>query len=148
MVDKIIKLVMRKIILFLLRISLGWFMFYAGITKILNPSWSAEGYLRNAKLFTDFYGWLASPNIIGITNFLNAWGLTLLGVSLILGIFVKYSAALGAMLMLLYYLPLGIIHPDTNSFIVDSHVIYALLLTYLSVSRSGKIWGIDARLTS
>ena len=80
----------QKITLFLLRLSLGWYMFYAGITKVLDPSWSAEGYLKGAKFLPGFYTWLTSPGILPIVNFVNEWGLTLLGVSLILGIFVAY----------------------------------------------------------
>lgn len=45
----------QKISLFLLRISIGWLMFYAGITKVLNPEWSAAGYLKGAKTFVVFY---------------------------------------------------------------------------------------------
>ena len=76
----------QKISLFLLRVSLGWMFFYAGITKVINPAWSAEGYLNGAKTFAGFYHWLASPGILPVTNFVNEWGLTLLGVSLVLGI--------------------------------------------------------------
>ena len=92
----------QKFTLVLLRLSMGWLMFYAGITKVLNPEWSAAGYLKGAKTFTGFYNALLSPNILPIINFVNAWGLTLLGVSLILGIFVRSSSVLGAVLMLLY----------------------------------------------
>lgn len=135
----------HKLTLFLIRISLGWYMFYAGITKVLDPAWSSEGYLKGAKLLTGFYMWLASPGILPIINFVNEWGLTLLGVSLIFGIFVKYSAPLGALLMLLYYIPLGIIHPDAHSLIVDDHIIFGLVLIYLALTRAGKVWGLDER---
>jgi thiosulfate dehydrogenase (quinone) large subunit len=135
----------HNITLFLLRISLGWYMFYAGITKVFDPNWSAAGYLKGAKLIPEFYTWLTSPGVLPIVNFMNEWGLTLLGVSLILGIFVKYSAPLGALLMLLYYIPLGVIHPDAHSFIVDDHVIYGLLLVYLGIVGAGKVWGLDGR---
>jgi thiosulfate dehydrogenase (quinone) large subunit len=135
----------HNITLFLLRVSLGWYMFYAGITKVLDPEWSAAGYLKGAKLLPELYLWFTSPGILPIVNFLNEWGLTLLGLSLILGIFVRFSAPLGAMLMLLYYIPLGIIHPDAHSFIVDDHVIYGLLLIYLASINAGKVWGLDGR---
>jgi len=138
----------HKITLFLLRISLGWYMFYAGITKVLDPNWSAEGYLKGAKLLSGFYLWLTSPGILPVVNFVNEWGLTLLGVSLILGLFVRYSAPLGALLMLLYYIPLGIIHPDTHSMIVDDHIIFGLLLIYFALKGAGRDWGLDGRFLS
>src|SRR3989344_6605975 len=128
----------QKTTLFLLRIALGWYMFYAGITKVIDPVWSSEGYLKGAKLLQGFYFSLTSPTLLPIVNFINEWGLTLLGLSLIFGIFIKYSAPLGALLMLLYYLPLGVIHPDAHSFIVDDHVIFGLILIYFTMAGSGK----------
>lgn len=139
----------NKFSLFLLRFSMGWLMFYAGITKILNPEWSAAGYLGNAKTFTGFFNWFVQPDVLPLTNFLNEWGLTLLGVSLILGIFVRLSSVLGALLMLLYYFPVlqfPIIPP--HSYIVDDHIIYALVLIYFSVVRAGRIFGFDSKFPS
>ncbi|MEK7194605.1 MAG: DoxX family protein [Patescibacteria group bacterium] len=133
----------QKIILFLLRISVGWYMFYAGITKVMDPAWSAVGYLKGAKLLPGLYTWFTSPGVLPIINFVNEWGLTLLGVSLILGIFVKYSAPLGALMMLLYYIPLGIIHPDAHSMVVDDHVIFIFVLLYFAFVEAGKTWGLD-----
>jgi len=133
----------QKGAIFLLRFTLGWLFFYAGITKVLNPDFSAAGYLANAKTFTGFYTWLTSPGILPITNFLNEWGLTLLGISLILGIGVRLSAKLGALLMLLYYFPiLEFPYPNTHSFIVDEHLIYAAALFLLSTLPASKAWGI------
>ena len=133
----------QKIALFLLRIAMGWMMFYAGITKVLDPKWSAAGYLKGAKMFSGFYNWLLQPNILPTTNFINEWGLTLLGVSLILGIGVRLSSMLGALLMLLYYFPLGFPYPNPHSYIVDEHVIYACILLYFAAIRAGRTWGLE-----
>ncbi len=134
----------QKISLFILRISLGWLFFYAGITKILNPEWSAEGYLKGAKTFAGFYQWLASSSILPVTNFMNEWGLTLLGVSLILGIGVRLSSILGVILMLLYYLPiLDFPYPNPHSFLVDEHIIYILVLLLFAGLRAGCVWGLE-----
>ncbi|MFY9463143.1 MAG: DoxX family protein [Candidatus Sungiibacteriota bacterium] len=134
----------QKISLFLLRISMGWLFFWAGITKILNPAWSAVGYLHNAKTFADFYTWLASPAMLPLINFVNAWGLTLLGVSLILGIGVRLSAFFGAALMILYYIPiLDFPYPNPRAFIIDEHIIYALALILLAALRAGRIGGLE-----
>jgi len=133
----------QEISLFLLRISLGWLMFYAGITKVLHPAWSAEGYLKGAKAFVSFYQFLASPSVLPFINFVNEWGLTLLGVSLILGIGVRLSSVLGAILMLLYYLPLGFPYPDTHSFIIDDHVIYMFALLLIGSLSAGRVFGLE-----
>lgn len=135
--------VSQRALIALTRLALGVLFFYAGITKVLNPAWSAAGYLTGAKNFTGLYAWLASPSILPIVNFLNEWGLTLLGVSLILGIAVRLSATLGAILMILYYLPLGFPYPNAHAFLVDEHIVYALALLLLGNLRAGRVWGLE-----
>jgi thiosulfate dehydrogenase [quinone] large subunit len=133
----------RNILFFLTRTGLGWLFFWAGITKVLNPAWSAAGYLDNAKTFAGFYHWVASPAILPVVNFVNAWGLTLLGISVILGVGMRISAPLGALLMMLYYFPiLGFPYPNHHAFIVDEHIIYALLLLLLSALRESRVGGV------
>ena len=134
----------QKFSLFFLRLSLGWMFFYAGIIKIINPEWSAAGYLKGAKSLIWFYQWLLTPNILPIINFVNEWGLTLLGISLILGIAVRLSAIFGALLMLLYYLViLDFPYPNPNSFLVDQHIIYISVLLLLANLRAGRVWGLE-----
>ncbi len=133
--------------LFLLRISLGWLFFYAGITKILDNNWSAFGYLNSAKTFVVFYKWLASPQVLPVVNFLNKWGLTLIGLSLILGIFTKLSSLFGTILMFLYYLPIiQFPYPNKQSFIVDEHIIYLLSLITILTLKAGRFYGLDSVL--
>ena len=133
-----------KLILFITRVAVGWIMLYAGLTKLVNPNWSAAGYLGNAKTFAGFYNWFLQPGVLLFTNFMNEWGLTLLGISLIAGAFIKYSGYLGALLMLLYYFPvLDFPKIGANSYLVDEHSIYALVLVLLSVYRAGGYWGVD-----
>lgn len=128
-----------------LRITTGWLMFYAGIVKVLDTSWSAAGYLANAKTFTGFYEWLAQPGLLPIVNFINEWALTLLGVSLILGIGVRLSSILGAILMLLYYFPAADFPFVAHGFIVDDHIIYAAVLAFFAAVRAGRYYGLDKR---
>lgn len=135
----------QKVSIFLLRLTLGWLFFWAGITKVLNPDFSAAGYLQGAKTFAGLYGWLASPAMLPFTNFINEWGLTLIGVSLILGIGIRYSAVLGAVMMVLYYFPvLDGLRPNSHAFIVDEHLIYAAGLLVLASLKSGEVWGLGS----
>ncbi len=135
----------QKVSLFILRISMGWLFLYAGVTKLLNPAWSSAGYIGNAKTFVSFYQWLLSPSLLPIINLVNEWGLTLLGISLILGIAVRISSVLGAALMMMYYFViLEFPYPNLHSYIVDEHIIYALVLIFLATIRAGKIWGIGS----
>lgn len=134
----------QKFIIALLRISMGWLLFYAGITKIFDPQWTAAGYIKAAKTFTPFYHWLAKPEILPVVNFLNEWGLTLIGIALILGIAVRLSSILGAVLMILYYFPvLEFPYIRPHSFLVDEHIIYASVLLLFASVRAGRIFGLE-----
>ncbi len=135
---------LQKVSLFLLRVAMGWMMLYAGITKIIDPKWSAAGYLKGAKVFSGFFDWFLQPGVLPITNFINEWGLTLLGISLILGIGVRLSSILGAVLMMLYYFPiLDFPYPNPHSYLVDEHIIYALVLLAFAGLRAGRVWGLE-----
>lgn len=134
----------QAVVLFLARVSMGWLFLYAGLDKIFDPSWTSKGYLLGAKTLPEFYAFFASPTILPFVDFLNEWGLTLLGISLILGIFVRLTSHLGVFLMLLYYFPvLNFPYVGEHSFLVDEHIIYILVLETLAVFQAGRIWGID-----
>ncbi|MCK9361607.1 DoxX family protein [Patescibacteria group bacterium] len=134
----------QRISLFALRLSLGWLFFYAGITKIFNPAWSAAGYLKGAKTFAMLFGWMLDPSVLPFINFMNAWGLALLGVSLLAGGLVRYSAYAGVLLMTLYYLAaMDFPYPNAHAFLVDEHVIYSVALLTLVAFDAGRIWGFD-----
>lgn len=127
-----------------MRVSIGWMFFYAGITKVIDPTWSAAGYLKGAKTFTGFYQWLTTPDLLPLTNFINEWALTLLGVALLLGVFVRLGGVLGSVLMFLYYLPiLQFPYPNAHAFIVDEHIIYIAALLVLASFRAGRAWGLE-----
>lgn len=133
----------KDVFLLLLRLALGWLFLYAGLTKVLDPSWSAAGYLGSATTFSGVYAWLASDGILPVVNFVNQWGLTLLGASLILGGLVRVSAPLGALLMLLYYFPVLDFPMVGYGFLVDEHLVYALALLLLGALEAGQNWGLD-----
>lgn len=136
----------QKMSVFLMRVAMGWLFFYAGIMKVFaNPPFSAAGFLKGAKTFPVFYQSLTSPELLPVTNFLNEWGLTLIGASLIIGALVKWSSICGAILMILYYFPV-LTFPTigANAYIVDEHIIYALIFLFFFTINAGKIWGADA----
>src|SRR3989344_5117896 len=137
-----------RVFVFLSRVGMGVLFFYAGITKVVDPAWSSEGYLKGAQTFNAFYTWLASPGLLSITDFVNEWGLTLLGLALILGIGIRYVAPLGALLMLLYYFPvLDFPYAGEHAYIVDEHIIYALMLLLLWKLDAGRAWGLESRFS-
>jgi len=130
--------------LFLLRITLGSLFFYAGVSKLVDPTWSAAGYLKGAQTLQGFYVWLASAPIIGTVDVLNKWGLTLIGVALVVGLFTKLASYAGILMMALYYIPiLAFPYVGAHSLIVDEHIVYIVAFVVLITTHAGKIWGID-----
>ncbi len=137
----------QNISLFILRVSLGGLFFYAGITKVLDSSWSAAGYIGSAQTFPHFFAWFLQPNILPLINLVNEWGLTLIGVSLILGIFVRFSAVFGIALMVLYYLVvLNFPYVGEHGYLVDEHVIYIGAFLVLMTFHAGRVWGLGNKI--
>lgn len=116
-----------------LRLLLGWFMFFAGIEKVLNPEWTAQGFLLGAKTFPGFYAWFASAANAWWVDPLNAWSITLVGVALLLGVGIRAASWGGVALMFLYYFPQYAFPSVPHGFIVEEHVIYAAAFILISL---------------
>ncbi len=133
----------ERVTLLLLRLALGWLFLYSGVTKVLDPTWSSVGYLKGAQTLPGVYAAMTSPSVLPVIDAVNAWGQALLGISLILGLFVRLSSVLGAVLMLLYYLPVLKFPYVAHGFLVDDHIIYGLALLYLAAVRAGRTFGLE-----
>lgn len=138
--------------IFLMRVTMGWVLFQGGIAKVLDSSWTAEGYLLHAipegNPFVAFWTAIAGSPVI---DALNAWGLTLTGLGLILGALVRWNAFWGALMMLFYWatsLHGGLLEffPLEHGWLVDDHLIYFFLLFGLGAIGAGRILGVDAYL--
>ncbi|MFC2123649.1 DoxX family membrane protein [Bacteroidota bacterium] len=92
--------------LVLLRVAIGWHFFYEGLVKVLNPNWSSAAFLMDSKgLFERlFYAMAANPDILNVVNFLNQWGLLIIGICLMVGLFEKVASIAGIALLIMYYL--------------------------------------------
>ncbi len=136
-------------IIFVLRLALGVLFLYAGYSKLTSPNWvgGLSGYLKAAKTFPGLYAWLASPQNIGWVKFLNEWGLTLIGLSLLVGFLVRYASIAGIFVMVMYYLPiLSFPIVGDHSFLVDEHIIYIIAFALFIATDAGKYFGLDGRL--
>jgi thiosulfate dehydrogenase [quinone] large subunit len=89
-----------------LRMTIGWHFLYEGIAKLLNPYWTAAGYLQAAQgPFADAFVALArDPGTLAVTDGLNKWGLVLIGLALVVGAIERVAALAGAVLLFLYYI--------------------------------------------
>lgn len=135
-----------------LRIAIGWHFLYEGFVKLLSASWTSSGYLMDSKGFMApfFRGMASNPDILKIVDFLNEWGLVLIGLGLILGMFTRIAAIAGMVLLAFYYLS----HPpfigysyalpsEGSYFVVDKIMIELIALGVLYSFPSQWIIGID-----
>jgi thiosulfate dehydrogenase [quinone] large subunit len=83
---------------------IGWHFLYEGVIKAYNPSWTSRGYLLSATIMKPFFNWLAGDSIIPYIDNLNIIGLIAVGISLIIGIKVRWGCIAGILLLVLYYL--------------------------------------------
>lgn len=88
-----------------LRLVIGWHFLYEGLVKLLQPEWTAAQYLQvSSWIFAPFFHWIAdTPAVLAVIDFLNIWGLILIGLGLMLGTFTRIAAVGGMVLMALYY---------------------------------------------
>lgn len=138
--------------LFGLRIIMGWVLFQGGIVKLLDSTWTAAGFLTYAipegnPFATQFAAMAGNP----VIDFLVPWGLTLTGIGLLFGAFVRWNAFWAAFMMIMFWaasLTGGITQglPLEHGWVFDDHLVYALLLFALGAFGAGRIIGFDRRL--
>jgi uncharacterized membrane protein YphA (DoxX/SURF4 family) len=141
----------QQLLITILRIAIGWHFLYEGISKIVQGNWSSSGYLMNTSgFFSGFYHFLAgSPVLLRITDFLNMYGLVVIGLALFLGFFCRLASLAGAVLLILYYFaypPFGnpMLNPaDGHLFIVDKIFLEATALLFIFIYRENG-FGLDA----
>ncbi len=136
----------QPVFILIFRLAMAWTFLYAASTQVLNPGWSVADFLSTTKTFGDVYGVFAGARVAGIVTFLVAWGHLLIGLSLLVGLMVRVSAVIGGVLMVLYwaaYMDFPYVGGPDN-FIVDFHLVYAVILFYLAAARAGRVFGLDS----
>ncbi len=141
----------QRLLITILRIAIGWHFLYEGISKIVQGNWSSSGYLMNTSgVFSRFYHFLAGSHALQMTtDFLNMYGLAVIGLALFLGLFSRLASLAGFILLVLYYFaypPFGnpMLNPaDGHLFIVDKIFLEATALLFLFIYRENG-FGLDA----
>lgn len=135
-----------------MRIAIGWHFLYEGLVKLFNSSWTSSGYLMDSKGFMapTYTALAADPDVLNIVDHLNEWGLILIGLGLILGLFTRLAIISGMVLLVFYYLShppfigLRYLLPSEGSyFVVDKILIEFIALGVLLVFPTGRLIGID-----
>jgi thiosulfate dehydrogenase [quinone] large subunit len=138
--------------LVILRVAIGWHFLYEGIVKVINPYWSSAGFLMEAKgifkgLATSI---VVSPGALGFVDFVNKWGLILIGLGLIAGCLTRIASISGMVLLFLYYL----FHPpfigytyttpvEGSYLLVTKNLIELFALFVCTMFPTGQIIGLD-----
>lgn len=121
-----------------LRILLGFQFLLIGVSKII-LGWTTEGYLLTANgPFAEWFQSMASNSLI---SHLNIWGLTLIGLALIIGLMVRPASFFGSLLMLLYYF--AHFEDNTANGIIDYHLIYVMVFLLFMAGGAGSFFGLD-----
>jgi thiosulfate dehydrogenase (quinone) large subunit len=147
----------------LLRVVVGVIFLWAGLDKLFGSGdkpWSAAYFL--SKLTNGTLGWpfvtapaqgtvfnpthdlwvnLASnASLMSIVDGLVVFGECAIGVALIFGILTRFAAAMGTLMMLLFFFAAW----DFAYGIVNQHLTYALVCATLVALGAGKYYGLDA----
>ena len=139
-----------------LRVLIGWHILYEGVSKLINPYWSSAAYLLDSKwIFSGLAKTIVSnPTLLTISDYVNMWGLTLVGLCLILGAFSRQATFGGMVFILLYYLfappLLGLEYskPGEGSYIiVNKNLIEACALFVLYYFPTSHLIGLDRILS-
>jgi uncharacterized membrane protein YphA (DoxX/SURF4 family) len=141
-----------KWLLTILRIVIGWHFLYEGISKIAAEAWSSAPYLASSRwIFAPLFHLMAeSSAVTAIVDFVNIWGMILVGLGLMLGLFTRWASAGGALMLLFYFLAyppfpgfmFGV--PVEGSYLwVNRNLIEFFVLTAFIFIPSGFLFGID-----
>ena len=105
----------QQMALVLLRTLIGWHFLYEGLVKLVWPAWtragvplgrfSSAGYLRSSTgPFADVFRAFADASWLPWLDLLMGWGLLLVGLGLMLGLFTQLACAGALALLALFYL--------------------------------------------
>jgi thiosulfate dehydrogenase [quinone] large subunit len=135
-----------------LRLVMAWTFIQAGLEKILASSWSSTGFLQGVPEANPFYSMFQFFAMYpGVVDPLVMYGQVLIGLGLLLGALFRFSALMGGLQMILFWLAsfqagfmAGL--PVEHGFIVNSNLVYAAILFGLGALGAGRLIGLDEYL--
>jgi thiosulfate dehydrogenase [quinone] large subunit len=86
------------------RILIGWHFLYEGVAKIIAGNWTSAPFLSGSRwIFAPIFNVMAESTLFtSVIDFINIWGMILVGSGLIFGLLTRW-ASLGGALMLFFY---------------------------------------------
>lgn len=150
----------------LLRILVGIIFLWAGLEKLMAPAqFDAVGFLKfgtggtlgwpfvagevaKGTVFNPTQGiWLGladNSTMMSVINWLVPLGQIAIGISLIVGLFTRFGAAMGALMMIFFFFAAW----DFEFGIVNQHLTYALICLSLVGLGAGRYYGLDGVLAA
>lgn len=87
------------------RVLIGWHFMYEGVIKLFDSAWTSKGYLMAAEgPFSGIFNMLGSGNMVGLIDNINVFGMLIVGITLIFGIWERVGTIFGIVLLLMFYL--------------------------------------------
>lgn len=142
----------QLIFLLILRFVIGWHVLFEGISKVLNPQWTSANFLQESQgILSGFSNWiLSNASLLTVIDFLNIWGLVIIGLGLIFGILFKPAAIIGSILIFIYYLSVPplvgyeyTLPSDGSNLVFNRTLIESTALLGLALFPTSKIFGLD-----
>ncbi len=142
---------LQAYMLLFLRLTIGWHFLYEGFVKIASSGWTAAGYLNivPGPFSGLFSGLAANPSMIAFVDSLMKYGLTAVGLLLMLGLFSRLAAVGAAMFLALFYLSnppwLGVhsMAGEGSYLIVNKNLVELAAALVLAAFPSGRVLGLD-----
>lgn len=140
------------LLLSLVRITIGWHFLYEGIAKISAGSWSSAPYLSGSRwIFAPiFHAMAESPAVTSVVDFMNIYGMILVGLGLIFGLLSRWASAGGAVMLLFYFVAYPPVPGYTASVPVEGSYLWInktliefFVLAAFSFIASGYLFGLD-----
>ena len=139
----------QQLVLIVLRLALGWHLFYQGFGKLMESKWSSYGYLKAG---WGPFPWLADqPLLLQLADLTTIAGLMLFGLLIMVGLFTRTACILGALQLFAIYIAVPpfdwtgfIISTDRGSELyVNQTLIEVLALIVVASFDTGRIIGLD-----
>jgi thiosulfate dehydrogenase [quinone] large subunit len=118
----------------------------------LNPQWTSANFLQESQgILSGFSNWiLSNDSLLTVIDFLNIWGLVIIGLGLIFGILFKPAAIIGSILIFIYYLSVPplvgyeyTLPSDGSNLVFNRTLIESTALLGLALFPTSKIFGLD-----
>lgn len=141
----------QRFFLLLMRVTIGWHFLYEGYVKIVSTGWSAAGYLDAVPgPFAGVFEYMIDHAwMVKFADAVMLYGLTAIGLCLILGFFTRIAAVCAAALLLLFYISnppfigVSFMPGEGNYLFVNKNLVELTAAMVLVVFPSGLIWGLD-----